>query len=59
MKKFLESIESEGFDYAVENYSYDIDDVQFQELRSKYELARDRLKLYVESFTGEVAEGYE
>ncbi len=46
-QKLLEKMENEGFDYTITDYSSDIKDKTFQDLKASYMLAREELAKYI------------
>lgn len=46
-KKLIDKIESEGFEYALLEYTGDIKDENFLDLLRKYEKIREEIKEYI------------
>lgn len=46
-KNLIEKIESEGFEYALLEYTEDIEDENFLDLLRKYEKIREEIKQYI------------
>jgi hypothetical protein len=46
-RDLLDKMDMEGFDYTITDYSSDIKDKTFQDLKASYILAREELAKYV------------
>lgn len=47
LQSFVDKVESEGFDYAMQNYSPDLDLPEYQKLSRAYDSAQNAIREYL------------